>query len=126
MKDSEPTYSKADLELAADIVLSRKGRLVETAHAYNIPVSTLSGRVIKMSRLKGEQDGYLSEKTGQEIKKGKRNRIFTRYSPEDLQNAINDVMNKGARIAPTARAYNIPIMTLYDTIKRVKANKFQI
>lgn len=56
----------------------------------------------------------------------KRNRIFTRYSPDDLRNAIDDVMKNGFKIAPTARAYNIPVMTLYDTIKRVKNNKFSM
>lgn len=105
--------------------MSRKGRLVETANKYNIPVSTLSGRVIKMSKVNGDpREGYLSETTGKEIPQRKRNRIFTRYSPEDLQCAIDDVMKNNARIAPTARAYNIPIMTLYDTIKRVKTRGF--
>jgi predicted transcriptional regulator len=119
-QDTEQQYSKADLELAADIVMNRRGRLVETAHAYNIPVSTLSGRCIKLSKLNGDQEGYLSEKTGIELPKRKRNRIFSRYSPEDLQNAIEKVLTNGARIAPTAKSYNIPIMTLYDTIKRIK------
>lgn len=118
-------YTKDDLENAIKAVMGGQ-RIAHSASDFNIPSSTLCEKV-KFAKLKsnlGELNVPMIKNKfsiNQNYKKF-RSRLNANYTEEDLENAI-EAMLEGGRLTHIARIYGIPPVTLYDNVKKRKLRK---
>lgn len=70
-----------------------------------------------MARLKSGEIRIKNKFSEKKIHKPFRSRINANYTEEDLERAIEAVM-EGGRLTQVAKAYNIPTVTLYDNVKK--------
>lgn len=104
------TYTRDDLARAVKAVLGGE-RLAHAAAEFNIPSSTLWDKV------KAARCGVTRNKFSRKINKSVKSRTKSNYTLEDLDNAVDAVL-QGGQLTQIARNYNIPTVTLFDNVKR--------